>query len=86
MQKTTAVKAKEFRENISEIFKNCIGKFRKSFQKISEDFEKYVRHFREVISENFENLFRKILRNTLGSKRNITAIFENYFEIFFKNF
>ncbi len=41
--------------NISENFKNCIGKFRKPFQKISEDFEKYFRHFREVISENFEN-------------------------------
>ncbi len=89
----TTVKVKEFWEllhkisrNIFENFENCIAKFRKPYQKISEDFEKYFGHFGEIISENFnvENNFGKILRNVLGSSRNITEIFKNCTEKFQK--
>ncbi len=72
--------------NILENFDNCVEKFRKLFQEISEDCERYCWHFREVISENFRKLFRTILRNILWSSRNITEIFGNYFEKFQKKF
>ncbi len=60
----TTVNVKEFREllhkisrNISKNFENCTENFQKSLKKNSEDFEKYFRHFRGVISKNFENKF-----------------------------
>ncbi len=71
-------------------FKNCIGKFGISFQKISGRFREILPTFSgsyfqklwklisKIISENFEKYVWKL--------KNITAIFENYFEIFKKNF
>ncbi len=56
---------------------NYTGKCWKSFQKISEDFEKNIKHFREV--------FRKISRIIpLKISRNILENFENYFGEFWE--
>ncbi len=73
---------------------------RKSFQKISEYFEEYFGHFRDVpflkilkifpkksfewCFENLENFFRKCWKTFMltlrNISRNITEIFEHYFE------
>ncbi len=56
----------EFLELFRKILRiNCITKFRKSFQKISEEFEKFLRHFREVSSGKLTDILPKMILNNI---------------------